>query len=210
MELSIKRILNKPIDSNSFVIYSQQNSSCIIVDPGTEDCFNLIKFIEERNLKPEYIFLTHEHFDHIWGVRKLKELYDAKIVCSTDCALRIIDKKKNMSVFYNQVGFETFNANITIEEIGHRLIWNSNLIQFINAPGHTQASICISIRDVLFTGDTIIKSLKTIVKLPSDNKQLLVRSLEKIFSRFDKKSILAYPGHGEIFKLNTTSINEFI
>jgi hydroxyacylglutathione hydrolase len=105
MSILVERILNKPIDSNSFVIYTKENKSCILIDPGTEDSADLIFFIENNNLQPEFIFLTHEHFDHIWGVNKLKDIYNSRIVCSGDCASKIVDIKKNMSVFYNHILF---------------------------------------------------------------------------------------------------------
>ena len=61
---------------------------------------------------PEYIFLTHEHFDHIWGVNLLKEIYNSHLICSLTCSQKIVNKKKNMSIFYNQVGFEIYPVDI--------------------------------------------------------------------------------------------------
>ena len=84
MSVFIERILNKPIDSNCFVIHALGKHSCIIIDPGTEDCEDLIRFLKSKYLIPEYIFLTHEHFDHIWGIKKLKETYSCKLICSQE------------------------------------------------------------------------------------------------------------------------------
>ncbi len=199
MNVLIETIPNKPVDSNSFVIYMQEEGPCIIIDPGTEDCTDLIKFIKKTKLKPEYIFLTHEHFDHIWGVNKLKELYSCKIVCSLDCSIKIISKKKNMSLFYDQVGFETYPADIHIEDIDNRLEWNGKKIEFISTKGHTDASICILIDNNLFTGDTIIKNIKTVIKLPGGSKTKLLESLSLLNIKFTGKQIIIYSGHGESF-----------
>ncbi len=199
MHIIVQRIPNKPVDSNSFIIYCQESSSCIIVDPGTEDCHDLIEFLEEKELSPEYIFLTHEHFDHIWGVNKLKVLYDAKIVCSKDCAIKIIDKKKNMSVFYNKVGFETYPADILIEDLNYRILFLDNIIEFISTPGHTDGSICILIKDNLFTGDLIIRNLKTVIKLPGGSKSNLYITMEMINKRFNDQQVYLHSGHGESF-----------
>jgi hydroxyacylglutathione hydrolase len=199
MSLFVERIPNWPIDSNSFVIYTQANSSCIIVDPGTEDCDKLIEFIVEKRLNPEYIFLTHEHFDHIWGVNKLKEIYNCKIVCSLECSLRIITSKKNMSLFYNQVGFITYPADIFIEDINYHLEWKERKIEFITTKGHSEASICILIDDKLFTGDTIIKNSITVTKLPGGSKSKLIESISLLDEKFSRKQIIIYPGHGESF-----------
>ena len=64
---------NQPIDSNCYVIYEEYHKSCIIIDPGTYGSKEVIKFIDSKNLIAEYVILTHEHFDHIWGVNALVE-----------------------------------------------------------------------------------------------------------------------------------------
>lgn len=48
MEILVGIIQNQPIDSNCFVVYNDLNSSCIIIDPGTEDCNELLLFLEKK------------------------------------------------------------------------------------------------------------------------------------------------------------------
>jgi len=197
VEILIERIPNKPIDSNSFIAYSQKSRNCIIIDPGTEDSSDIIDFINNKRLKPEFIFLTHEHFDHVWGINKLKDIYNPKIVCSKDCAAKIINKKKNMSVFYNQIGFETTSADIHIEDINNKLEWNGKNVEFIATKGHTDASVCIIIDNNLFTGDTIIRDIKTITKLPGGSKTKIMESISILKNKFFNKKIMIHSGHGE-------------
>ena len=121
MSLQVKRILNKPIDSNCFVVCSTNDEYCIIIDPSSEDCVDLIGFIESLNLKPEYIFLTHEHFDHVWCINRLKSMHDLKLIYLRDCSSMIIGEKKNMSFFYNQVGFKTCRSVIFLEDIDNHM-----------------------------------------------------------------------------------------
>lgn len=199
MSIFIESIKNSPVDSNNFVIYTSVNNSCIIIDPGTEDCSELVEFIHRKNLIPEYVLLTHEHFDHIWGINKLKDLFQFKLVCSTDCAKKIVDKKKNMSVFYNQVGFESYPADIQFEDVYYNMEWNDIKIEFISTKGHTDASVCILIDNNLFTGDTIIKNSKTVTKLPGGSKSKLIESLSFLNKKFSGKQIKVHSGHGESF-----------
>ena len=199
MSLNIERIINDPIDSNCFIIYKTGFSNCIIVDPGSKASFDIISFIENKNLKPEFIILTHEHFDHIWGVNDLKSKYDLKIISSQLCSDKIIDRKKNMSVFYDQVGFESYPCDISVESIENTLFWNDIKIDFIKTPGHTDTSICILIENNFFTGDTIIINHKTVTKLQSGNKENLIVTLNSLNDAFFRKKIYVYPGHGESF-----------
>jgi len=84
--LQIKRIVNELMSSNCYVIFDDtQYKGCIVVDPGTEKCDQLLNFFKKTNLYPEYVFLTHEHTDHTWGCNTLIEKFDCKIVCSAAC-----------------------------------------------------------------------------------------------------------------------------
>lgn len=85
----------------------------------------LYGFLDSEGLKPQYIILTHEHFDHCWGVTDLREKYSqVKFVCSTICSDAIQNLKKNYSVFYQQPGFEVASADIILDNISWTLGWN--------------------------------------------------------------------------------------
>ena len=73
MALEIIRIINRPIDSNCYIIFDESiNNECVIIDPGSEKIDNLINLINELSLNPRFIILTHEHYDHCWGVNDLR------------------------------------------------------------------------------------------------------------------------------------------
>lgn len=207
MSFKIHKIINNPIDSNCFIVYSK-NKKCIVIDPGSENSEEIINFLESNNLNPEFIVLTHEHFDHVWAVNDLKVKYKSKVIASRLCGEKITNAKKNMSVFYNQIGFECFNCDVSIESIQNKMQWEDEEIIFIETPGHTNCSISIVIKNNIFVGDLMIPKHKTVTKLPTGNKEILKKSLENMFS--DYKNFKIYPGHGDIFELREISINSFI
>lgn len=207
MSLKIHRIINNPIDSNCFIVYSK-NKKCIVIDPGSENSDEIINFLESNNLNPEFVVLTHEHFDHIWSVNDLKLKYESKVIASRLCGEKITNAKKNMSVFYNQIGFECFNCDISVESIKNKMKWEDEEVVFIETPGHTDCSISIVIKNKIFVGDLMIPKHKTVTKLPSGNKKVLIESLENIYKNY--KNFEIYPGHGDVFKLNELNISSFI
>ena len=77
--IKINMFENKPINSNCYILYNGYSNRCVIIDPGTKNCSNIIPFIKEKKLTPEYVILTHEHFDHIWGVNFLRKKYNIKL-----------------------------------------------------------------------------------------------------------------------------------
>ncbi len=67
---------------NSFVLYDETRK-CIIVDPGCNtpgQQQQLKKLIQDKSLEPEYITLTHGHFDHVAGLAWAKAEFACPVV----------------------------------------------------------------------------------------------------------------------------------
>jgi glyoxylase-like metal-dependent hydrolase (beta-lactamase superfamily II) len=201
---------NQPIDSNCYVIYDEHYKSCIIIDPGTNGSTEIIEFIDSKKLIVDYVILTHEHFDHIWGVNALLNFSDPIIIASQYCANMVKDRKKNLSLFYDQEGFVISKEIKSIENLQGSITWGKHKIKFIYTPGHSESSISIVINQCLFSGDLMIKGLKTITKLPTGDKNKLLYSLELIKKNFSNRNIVVYPGHGDIFFLDDVHLNSFL
>jgi hydroxyacylglutathione hydrolase len=90
----IKKIKNDPISSNCYVIHNKVNQECLIIDPGTENNYTLNKYLNYKKIFPKYVILTHEHFDHIWGVIDLQKKYNFILICNKVCSNAISDPKK--------------------------------------------------------------------------------------------------------------------
>jgi hydroxyacylglutathione hydrolase len=208
--MQVHTFKNQPIDSNCYVIYEEDYKSCIIIDPGTNGSKEVIEFINSKKLIADYVILTHEHFDHIWGVNALLEFANPIIITSQYCANMVKDEKKNLSLFYDQVGFVISKEIKSIECLQESLTWQKHIVEFIYTPGHSESSISVQINQNLFSGDLMVKGLKTITKLPTGNKNKLLSSLELIKKKFSNKNIIVYPGHGDNFLLDDVHLNSFL
>lgn len=198
--LRIHRIINHPISSNCFVIWDEKGdcgNECLVIDPGSEWLDELVDFLDKRELLPHYIFITHEHFDHIWGVNSLRERYPNVQLVSHECASQNIgNSKKNLSLFYNGVGFEVREADIQVAKF-KSMFWHQYPIELLATPGHSQGSMCVRICNYLFVGDLILKDLSPVVKLPGADIRLLNQSVELIKSSYKEEDLLLKCGHGE-------------
>ena len=201
-------VTGQQFTSNCFLLYDREvNNDCLVVDPGSEYPDELEQLLKDLNLYPKYILLTHEHFDHIWGCNYLVEKYHSKIICSVLCSEAIQDAKRNHSLFYNQKAFQVPAADICIEDIGFNWNWNGWGITFFVAEGHTNAGICFEIGNSLFTGDTLLKDLRTVTKLFCGSKEKLVVTINRI-KRLQGKGFYVYPGHGDGFDLDNYDLNK--
>lgn len=207
--LTVERIINTPVTSNCFVIYDNTNSTeCIIVDPGTKNNEELLALISSQGLIPKYIILTHEHFDHCWGVNDLVAKHGVPVVCSQLCSEAIKYEKRNCSVFYDI--FERFTITsdtISTESVGEVLTFGGEWIRFFKTPGHTDASICFEVGGYLFTGDSLIKDEKTITKLPTGSVERLKESIVFI-NKLKGKGLTVCPGHGDGFELDKYNLSK--
>lgn len=208
MSVEVIQLKNQPVNSNCYILYNKGgNNKCIIIDPGTKNAVLLQDCLKVRGVEPEYIILTHEHFDHIWGCNVLLKQYPVKIICSALCSEFIQQPKKNLSAFYNQQSFSLAPADICVEDLGCTWVWQKEKICFFLTPGHTDTGICFTIQHYLFTGDTLIKNVKTVTKLFSGSREKLEKSISLI-ERLKGYHFLVCPGHGEMFGLDNYDLNK--
>lgn len=198
--LTIKRFINSPVSSNCYIISADDKSGCILIDPGSSDATAYVDYLTENELKPQFIILTHQHYDHCASVNELRDKYsNTKLVCSEYCNEGIQSEKKNFSLFIDK--FEPFKitaADIAFEN-DYIFEWNGYEVHCVPTRGHTSGSISIIIDNNIFTGDAWIKDTPTFTKFPTGNRQEQIETEEYLQSFHGMK---AWPGHGEAFDIH--------
>ena len=74
------------IDSSMYLIPAE--NSCLVVDPCVSEEAEAL--LRERKIQDCLILLSHEHYDHISGVNRLRELLSCRVVCSEACSQSIL------------------------------------------------------------------------------------------------------------------------
>jgi Zn-dependent hydrolases, including glyoxylases len=205
--IDIVQFQNELMSSNCFVVYDSETKQSFIVDPASEKSKDVIDFIENKNLSPEFILLTHEHTDHTWGCNALIDRYDKiRIVCSQACKDNLSKEGTAYFQFYFNKTDYIYNIkhiDIVLEDIHYCLQWDKKTIYFYKTPGHSKGSVCFLIDNKLFTGDTIMQ-YKPFIPKKTGSKEDYKRSVQYILDVFEDKkdNIMVYPGHGKIFLLS--------
>lgn len=172
------------LKSNCYVLSEEDHA--IIIDPGYESD-DVIRYIIKQNLTLEAIYITHGHFDHVGGVKQLKDQFNCTVYAP------IKDKIWMGKSSYNQLGYEIpvdtwVKDGDTFEAIGL-------LFTIYETPGHSEGSTVLSVDHILFSGDTLFYQSIGRTDIPLSDPQAIYRSVKRIYQLFDE-DIMVYPGHG--------------
>ena len=129
----------------------------IIIDPGSND-EEIYDFLKKENIEIKYIFLTHNHPDHIAGLDNAKEKLNVPIVISRLDGENIHDKRYTMMRLFRLKELEC-DVDIMVEHLDEIKLCDDIIFKFHLTPGHSLGSVCIEIMgtDILIVGDTVFK-----------------------------------------------------
>ena len=194
-----KSFVNSPIDSITYIIYNQKKKTGIIIDPGTDEDDRIISFLKEKSIDINHILITHEHFDHILGIKYLKKQKPDIKVCSSEITSnKITNPKNNLSIFYNQTELIVQKSDIILQEGIYN--FDGIEVEVVETPGHTISSLSYVIGCYFLSGDFLLPNQRLITNLPTGSKKDYMKSLKKIRGKYEDKIFL--PGHGNPFKYN--------
>lgn len=164
-----------------------------IVDPGA-DFEKLIKKLNEKELIPEYILLTHGHFDHILAVNELRKATGAKLIIHRDDAELLSDPDKSYALQFGGTVYRTDPPDRLVSD-GDVITLGGTDISVIHTPGHTKGSVTYKLDSALLTGDTLFRDGMGRYDLYSSDFKSLCSSLEKLSALDGDYKV--YPGHGQ-------------
>lgn len=187
--------VNSVFQSNTYLLLDITTSEIYLVDFGDIEPVKI--YIDENGLKPCGVFLTHTHFDHIYGLNELLRLYPALQVYTSEFGQQALGNDKLNLSHYNRNPF-VFNhlSNVQLLKEGDRiLLWNKIALEVIATPGHDKSCLTYQVDNCLFTGDSYIPGVKVITTFPNSDKEEAKLSTERILNLVGGRKI--YPGHGD-------------
>lgn len=191
--IHVERIVNSVFTSNMYVITSDDSNDVWLVDVGD---FHKVTDILSPSSIVKGVFLTHTHFDHIYGINMLLVRFPAMGVYLAEQGKEALySSKKNLSYYHESpLVFEGENVHL-LKEGDKVKIFNELEIYPIGVPGHTIDSMAFLLGNALFTGDAYIPNTPVVTNLPTGNKMQAYQSRMRIIDVAKGKTI--YPGHGD-------------
>lgn len=185
--------------TNCYVLIDSDTSAFAVVDPGDygERFKALLK--SQGIEKLDYILLTHGHYDHIRGVKRLKDDFGGKVVIHSLDAECLFNSEKSLGDFFG-VSMTPTQADLEVTD-GSELPFGNDSIYVVHTPGHTVGGVCYKIDDCLFTGDTLFNGTIGRADFPGGSFMTLIASLKKLAEI--KGNYKVYPGHEDVTDLET-------
>lgn len=192
MSMRVETIVNSVFSSNTYLINSDGSRDSWLVDCGDMD--KVMKILPDGN-RIRGLFLTHTHFDHIYGVNELARLFPECLIYTSEYgAMAIRSSKLNLSR-YHECPVEYAGANLRVLKEGDIVkLYDIVEMSVIETPGHCPSCLSYMTDEWLFSGDSYIEGLKVVANLPKGDKALAQMSVEKIKSLVGRRMLLA--GHG--------------
>lgn len=194
--MQVDRLILGMYETNCYVLrQSNAGKACLIIDPGLE-ATPLIAFLQENQLDPVAVVLTHGHIDHIGGMEMLRASFPRiQVYIHVLDAEMLTNARNNLSLMHG-TPFSTDPADVlvgegsTIEQAGMKL-------EVLHTPGHTPGGICLYARDdgIVFTDDALFADSVGRTDFPGGNTTELLQSIKaRILTLPDQTTV--YPGHG--------------
>lgn len=194
-EIRIGRIVLGMCQTNCYFVYREGSEEAIVFDPADKGEY-IYEGLKNNGFRIAAICLTHGHFDHIWGVEKLKELSGVKVYAYEGekevCESVSLNVSKSAGRACSIVPDLLLKDGEQIKEAGMQC-------RLIATPGHTKGSCCYYFEEaqLLISGDTLFQESVGRTDLPTGSMSTLVRSIQEKLLLLPEETKV-YPGHGEM------------
>ena len=191
--IQIHDITNSIFSSKTYILYHEEDSKAWLVDIG--DIEPVLEFLKKHSLTVAGVFITHAHFDHIYGIVSLVEQYPkCKVYVTTYAKDGLKSEKLNLSKYHETpITYEGENVIVVKEGNCMPLYADEPQIEFYETPGHNPGCLTMKLGNVIFTGDAYIPGVGVNTIPPKSNKEQAKLSLERILKLAEGKIILS--GH---------------
>ena len=201
--LEVVRFINSRFTSNTYILAHPEHDNVWVVDPGDADnVFEWMRVHSKTSISG--ILLTHAHFDHIYGMNEILSQYpQCMVYIANDYGREALHNPKTNGSKYTEEGpivIDDDNARI-VYYIDIMLLWEDVEMQTINTPGHSDDSQCLLVDGMLFTGDTLIKDVRTVTKLKGGSVEKLYDTVG-LLEQLKGHGLIVMPGHGDAFGLD--------
>ena len=183
-----------PLQCNAYLLGCPRTKEGLIIDPGGDEELLLAR-VRALGLEIKALVHTHTHLDHVDATRRLAEELGAPILIHEDDhpLYQLLGEQRKL--FGLAPGEDPRGIDKFLED-GEEVKAGDLRLKVIHTPGHTMGSICLTLEDRLFSGDTLFQGSIGRTDLGGTSPTELVRMVKDRLYHLDDDTEVR-PGHGE-------------
>lgn len=191
--MQVKQIVNSVFTSNTYIISEAKSDWIWLVDIG--DIEGVLTVLPKDAIV-RGVFITHPHYDHIYGLNKLIDLFPKCLVFTSENGEEgLYSEKLNLSFYHEEpIIFKGSTIQI-LHETDKIELFENCFLETLETPGHNWGCLSYKVDNYLFTGDSYIPNVDVVTKLKSGDREANKKSLQKIRNNISENTIIC-PGHG--------------
>lgn len=186
-----------PFQENTYLL-SDENKNAIIIDPGmygAQELKKMIDYIQQNELKPQQVLLTHAHLDHIFGLKSFLKEYDLPFFLH-EKELPVYNTAEAVAANYG-VALSLPSRQFDLISENDKVSFGGEDLEIRFAPGHSPGSICFYSQENnwIISGDVLFQNSIGRTDLPGGDTDTLLKSVQtQLFTLPDETTV--YSGHG--------------
>ncbi len=166
----------------SYLLGCDETCAAALIDPELSQLDRYRVLAAKHGLRVHYLIDTHTHADHFSATRQLARELNVPVVMHRASPAPFVDLRL---------------------EGGEMLAIGRLRLQALHTPGHTADSMCLTVADRVFTGDTLLIGATGRTDLPSGDAGSLYDSLFGGLLKLDP-ALMVFPAHEYKGRSHTT------
>ena len=195
MRIIVKGYRVGMMPTNFYYMHLEGSQDAVVFDPA-DSGKELADVLQQEGLTIRAIFLTHAHFDHIFGVKAMKEATGAPVYAYEGEKGLCGSSQLNQSAMVGRPC--TVEPDVWLKD-GEVTELCGIRLKTLATPGHTEGSCCCYAEDeegghFLISGDTLFEESVGRTDLPTGSFSDLARSIREVLFGLPDDT-LVFPGH---------------
>lgn len=191
MSLYLKQLLLGPMENFVYLVADEDTREAVVIDAAW-DIGEILKVIEQDDLKLKAALVTHFHPDHLGGKLMGHQIQGAAELLARNIPVKVWIHKAEADYVQRISGLS--RTDLMLTDGGEDLPVGNIPLRFLHTPGHTPGSQCFLVDGRVISGDTLFIGSCGRVDLPGSNPTDLYYSLNQKLKCLPDETILL-PGH---------------
>ena len=193
--LRVSHIVNPVFSSRTYILWNDTGNEFWLVDCGdVAPLMESLSSLGNGSFEVKGVLLTHAHYDHMYGLPTLMELFPEVLVYTNLSGQKTLSNPRlNMSKYHGDPIAVVSDNVIVCGEGAVVDLFDGVSARVFETPGHHPSCLTFEIGEYLFTGDAYIPGVAVVTVLPGADKEIAAKSLDRIKLLAEGKVIC--PGH---------------